>query len=280
MNMSLQQLIPSAGALLFQIALLRIFVKRNLKARFPVFFYFLGLEALTLVTVLVIGPHLPSKVYFYVYWGLNALLMVLTFGVLFEVFVNTLKPFSGLIDLGKLLFAWAAGFLLIASVLTAIATTGHQSEKLCAAMNLVARSVGLMQCGLLFLFLLFEKRLGLSWRNNGMTIALALGTSAALDLISSLVSERVPAWSSALSTFDAFSYMAVFGFWLVMFAIPEPARKSVQDSPMRLIFQRWNDTLLSTPFVSQNNLAMASMDSFLPNVESTVERVMARKMMQ
>lgn len=83
-----------------------------------------------------------------------------------------------------------------------------------------------------------------------------------------------------MSTFDAFSYMATFGFWLVIFALPEPARKTVQDSPMRLVFQRWNDTLLSTPFAGQNNLAMASMDSFLPNVERTVERVMARKMTQ
>lgn len=280
MHMSLLQIIPSAGALLFQVALMRIMAKRNLKVRFPLFFHFIGLSAFTLFTVLVIGPLLPSKVYFYTYWVLNALLMALTFGVLFEVFVNTLKPFSGLIDLGKLLFAWAAGFLLIASVLTAIATTGHHSEKLCAVMNLISRSVGLMQCGLLFLFLLFEKRLGLSWRNNGMSIALALGTSAASDLVSSLVSERVPVLSSALSTFDTFSYMAVFGFWLVMFAMPEPARKSVQDSPMRLVFQRWNDTLLSTPFAAQSNLAMASMDSFLPNVERTVERVMARKMTQ
>jgi cyanate permease len=113
-----------------------------------------------------------------------------------------------------------------------------------------------------------------------MVIALAFGTSAASDLVSSLVSERVPAWSSALSTFDTYSYMAVFGFWLVMLALPEPARKTVQDSPMRLVFQRWNDTLLSTPFAGQSNLAMASMDSFLPNVERTVERVMARKMTQ
>ncbi len=280
MNMSLLQLIPSAGALLLQVALLRIMAKRKLKARFPWFFHFVGLEAITLFTVLVLGPHLGAKVYFYTYWGLNALLMVLAFGVLFEVFVNTLKPFSALIDLGKLLFLWAAGFLLVASVLTAMATSGHQALKICAAITLIERSVGLMQCGLLGLFLLFEKRLGLSWRNNGMAVALALGTSAALDLICSFASERMPAYSSALTTVDTFSYFAVFAFLLVIFALPQPDRKTVQDVPTRLIFQRWNDTLLATPFAMQSNLAMASMDSFLPNVERTVERVMARKMTQ
>lgn len=280
MTMSPLQLIPSVGALLFQVALIRMMAKRNLRSRFPWFFNFVALQAFTLFVVLVVGPHLSAGVYFCTYWTLSALTMVLTFGVLFEVFVNTLKPFSALIDLGKMLFLWAAAFLLIASVLTAAATTGHQAAKICAAITLVERSVGLMQCGLLLLLMLFENRLNLSWRNNGMIIAVALGVGAASDLISSLVAERVPALAASLGTYDMFTYFGMFAFWLVMFNLPQPARKSVEDSPTRLIFQRWNDSLLSTPFAASTNLGMASMESFLPNVERTVERVMARKMTQ
>ncbi len=278
MNMSLLQLIPSAGALLLQFALMRAMVTRNLKSRFPLFFNFVALETCSMFVILFVGPHLSAKTYFYTYWTFNALVMLLTFGVLFEVFINILKPFSGLIDLGKLLFGWAAAFLLIASVLTAAATTGHQSAKICAAILLLERSVGLMQCGLLMLLLMFENRLNLSWRSQSMSIALALGISAAVDLISSLLRESVPFVAGRVDTANAYIYCGMWAFMLVMFSIPQPERKTVQDSPTRLIFQRWNDTLLATPFAMQSSLASASMDSFLPNVERTVERVMARKM--
>ncbi len=49
----------------------------------------------------------------------------------------------------------------------------------------------------------------------------------------------------------------------------------------KLIFQRWNEVLVSTPFGSSAATAsMGHLDSFLPNVEQTVDRVMARKMVQ
>ena len=78
--------------------------------------------------------------------------MVLEFGVLYELLVNALKPYSALIDLGKMLFRWAAVFLILAAFLTAFATTGSGNNKLVAASELLQRTVRLMQCGLLLLF--------------------------------------------------------------------------------------------------------------------------------
>jgi hypothetical protein len=43
-----------------------------------------------------------------------------------------------------------------------------------------------------------------------------------------------------------------------------------------LIFQRWNEALIS--YQHGGDLAFAPSESFLPSVERTVERVMARKM--
>ena len=61
MHCSFCKLVPSAGALLFQVALMRIMAKRNLKVRFPLFFHFIGLSACHSVHRLVIGPLLPAQ---------------------------------------------------------------------------------------------------------------------------------------------------------------------------------------------------------------------------
>jgi hypothetical protein len=54
----------------------------------------------------------------------------------------------------------------------------------------------------------------------------------------------------------------------------------VLDSPSRLIFQRWNEAL--STYTARGEIAMAAngVNSFLPGVEETVDRVLARKMVQ
>jgi hypothetical protein len=214
--------------------------------------------------------------YFYTYWSINAIGMLLGFGVLYEVFVNALKPYAAVIDLGKMLFWWAALFLLLAGAMTALGVGGNQTSKIGAAMNLMDRSIGLMQCGLLLLLLVFEKRLGLSWRNYGFSIALGLGTFAAADLIVSLVSTRLPGHDYA--TISSVLSSAVLLFWTFNLMRSEPQRKNILDSPSRLIFQRWNEALAATP-LGNGDVALP-VDSFIPGVEQAVDRVLARRLTQ
>jgi hypothetical protein len=201
--------------------------------------------------------------------------MLVAFAVLFEVFISMLKPFSALIDLGRMLFAWAAGFLLLASALTAIATNGHSVDKICGAIALFERSVQLMQCGLLLLFVLFQSKLGLSWRSRGMCVALGLGIFAAVDLMSEVVRNKYPGMSAGTEIANACFYVLNWGFWAIAFLIPEPEISSAQDSPKRLILQRWNEALVSYGY--GESAATSTVESFLPGIEKTVDRVMARK---
>src|SRR5262249_3101999 len=168
--------------------------------------------------------------------------MVLEFGVMYEIFTNIVKPYSALVDLGRMLFRWAGAFLLIAALFVAAATVGPQSTKLFAAVTLVERSLRLIQCGFLLLFFLFERRLGLSWRTPSVSIALGLGTSAAVGLIVSYLRDHFTA-ATAMGFLDNASYLAIVIFWVTCFALPQPVRKNVLDSPSRLIFQRWNEAL-------------------------------------
>ncbi|HEY7405998.1 MAG TPA: hypothetical protein VIB39_20900 [Candidatus Angelobacter sp.] len=267
------------------IALLMAYVARTLLARklrinFPIFFLYVCFNAVGMIISLAGHSFFSDNQYYYFYWISSFINTGLEFGVMYEILVNALKPYSALIDLGKMIFRWAAIFLLFAGILTAIVTAGSQPSKVAAAVALLERSTRLMECGLLLLFFFLEKRLGLSWRNYNMSIALGLGSVAALDLSFSYMKIQYASLMETFCTIEGAFMITVLGFWAYCLARPEPAHQSVLDSPSRLIFQRWNEVLVSTRFSPSSATSVGSIDSFLPNVEQTVDRVLARKVVQ
>jgi hypothetical protein len=126
---------------------LRILNLRKLRAEFPVFFRYSAICIATYILSLVPFVFFCPQ-FFYIYWVFTGITMVFEFWVLYELLVNALKPYSALIDLGKMLFRWAAVFLVMAALLTAFATAGSGNNKMIAAMELLQRTVRLMQCGL------------------------------------------------------------------------------------------------------------------------------------
>lgn len=258
---------------------LRILKQKKLRSEFPVFFRY-SLFSIISYAIALIPFVIYCPQYFYVYWALTSVTMVLEFGVLYELLVNALKPYSALIDLGKMLFRWAAVFLVLAALLTAFATTGTSNHKIAAASELLQRTVRLMQCGLLLLFFGLEKRLGLTWRTHSMSIALGMGIYAGVDLSSTYLIDRLPAMTGVLQVFANLVYLSAAALWAFSLAKPEPVRSNVLDSPRRLIFQRWNEALLTHTVRGEMAFAGSGMESFLPGVEQTVERVLARKIVQ
>ena len=112
-----------------------------------------------------------------------------------------------------------------------------------------------------------------------MAIALGLGTTAASGLALAYLRMRFPQ-SAVLGIVENLCYFAVVVFWSSCMALPAPERKNVLDSPSRLIFQRWNDVLSSYSVRGDMAFASNSAESFLPGVEQTVERILARKIVQ
>lgn len=252
-----------------------VMIRRGLRAKFTFFFNYLVLY------IAMSGVGLAAYLYrcsvSHYYWVLGSLMMMMEFCIIYEILANTLRPYSALVDLAKVLFRWAAVFLLLTALVTALATNGQQATKVEAALSVIEHSVRLMQCGLLLFLFVFESRLGVSWRNHGVAIALGLGIYAAIDLIVSYV----PQMSTRTADYvEAITFLSVLAFWGCCLMMREPVPKTVLDSPSKLIFQRWNEALMMTPLVARKNQATLSpVESFLPGVEQTVERVMARKMM-
>jgi hypothetical protein len=254
-------------------------VRRSVRQQFPVFFNYIA----TLTVILVVadvGTFWQCPGYFYLYWSLAAINMFFGFAVFYEVFARALKTFSAMIDLGKILFWWAVAFLVLASAQAAIITTGSSASKVVGAINLLEHSIQLMQCGLLLLLVVFEKYFSLPWRSQGMFIALGLGTYAALDMMISYTAGRFPGISGPLDMINGFASVALSAFWLYAMMLPQPQLKSAQDSPKRLVLQRWNEAL--TAYRSSATAGAANgngVESFLPGIEKTVDRVLARKVM-
>jgi len=253
-----------------------VMLRRGLRSKFSFFFSYIVLYIL--IVAMGLAAYLYScPIFYHVNWVLGSLMMLMEVGIIYEVLVNTLKSYSALVDLAKILFRWAAVFLLFTALVTALATNGQQATKLEAALTVVQHCIRLMQCGLLLFLLVFENRLGVSWRNHGVAIALGLGIYAAIDLTVSYL-PLLP--TKVADLIQGCSYTGVLAFWGCSLMMREPAPKSMLDSPSRLIFQRWNEALMATPLVARNHqAAFAPVESFLPGVERTVEQVMARKMM-
>ena len=73
-------------------------------------------------------------------------------------------------------------------------------------------------------------------------------------------------------------FTCVLAFWAFRLSVKETTPITAASSPSRLIIQRWNEALIS---YIQGEMALSPvMNSFLPGVEQTVERVLARKIVQ
>jgi hypothetical protein len=277
MHMSLVQwLLPISIAVLEGVILV-VLTRRNLRRDFPFFFTYLAFNICGFL-FLAFAVQGSSMLYFYSFWSVTAIGMSWCFLVLYEAFISALKPFSAVIDLAKMLFGWAALFLLISAALTAAATNGAHTSKICATVLLMERSVQLLQCGLLLFLIVFEKRFGLSWRSPGMAVALGLGIQAAVGLSVSYLREHVPAWAPSVEILDPMLRVGVLVFWVVILMVPQSEKRTAQDSPKRLILQRWNETLTGYGY-GHTAGASGTVESFLPGIEKTVDRVLARKAM-
>jgi hypothetical protein len=272
----------AALAALLQVGILFTMKKRNLRSQFPVFFNY-NLFVVAAIPISLIANYFCTTQHnaYFVYWCLGLFLMGFEFALMYEVFVTALKPYSALIDLGKMIFRWAGAFLLFAAVLTAFATSSPSASRISVAIDLLERSMRLMECGLLLLFLLFERRLGLSWRSMSMSIAMGLGTTAAMGLAVLYLQAKFPHASAYLGVIENACYFAAAAYWFTSIRTPVVARDTnVLESPSRLVFQRWNEALVSYGTRGELALARGSVESFLPGVEQTVERILARKMVQ
>src|SRR5258708_398905 len=163
--------LPLVGGLAYG-TLVCVMIRRKLHTELPNFFRYVSFCALygLIAAVLCYTPY-----YGVMSIWLAGLPPVLSFLVLYEVFVRLLRPYSAVIDMAQMLFKWAGAFLLLVAIMGALAASGSQQDRVTTAFNTISRSLMMMECGLLMLLVLFEKRLRISWRSHSASITLEIG---------------------------------------------------------------------------------------------------------
>jgi hypothetical protein len=265
MNANIQLALWIAHPVL-QVSLAGLMFWRRLHRAFPVFFAYIVFEVLNFLVLFPIYRFGSTTAYFYAYWISAAISLAIGFKVIHEIFLDVLRPYPNLKDLGTLLFKWAAlVMLLVAAVVTAASPAGTDTP-LAQAVIIVQRCVRVIQCGLILFLLFFSRHLGVSWRQHSFGIALGFGGFASVELVGLALFSGGQIHPPTLSLINTISYSITLLAWIGYAWSKTTAREA---SSTLLMSQRWDQGLsdLRNPVAD---------DSLIPMFERMVDRAFSR----
>jgi hypothetical protein len=237
--------------------------RRGLHKKFPVFFAYLIAHIAIFAALFPLRGHYTA--YFWVFWLGSAIIAVLGFKVIHEIFLDVFRPYHTLKDLGTVVFKWAFVVMLLVSGVVAFSNSSGR-DPLVQAVITLQRSVRLVQFGPILFLLLFSRFLGVSRRQFSFGIALGFGFLAGLELMLLAL-----AFGGFLNK-EGFNNanMAVYNLSIVIWIGYSLARIEARQSAANpLQTQRWEQGLadIQHPVPS---------DSLIPMFESMVERAISR----
>jgi len=221
-----------------QIAIALVMLWRGLARAFPLFFsYTVLVPARDLIHLLF--PY-PGNRYSFVFWWGDALAILLSLGVIFEVLWQVFRPYPFLRFVFKLF--WIAAGVATASALTLLPTGPRGADRVLESIMLMERSARVLQLGLLIFLISFMSRLGLTWYHYAVGVAAGFGIYSALDL--ALLEFRGLVHSVSDTTFallssGAYNLAVVVWASYILKTRPETPVDSLPSSDLGY----WNDTL-------------------------------------
>jgi hypothetical protein len=238
--------------------------RRGLQREFPYFFNYVVLQVLSFA---VEFPLRNWTNFFWVSWTTTALSMVVSFGVLLEIFKDAFRPYEALRDLSVILFRWCALVVLLVGGMWAI-TSWHASEidNLTNIIYLVGRCVRMMQCALVFFMLLFSEYLGISRRNVVFGISIGFGFYAGVNmLVITALSHTSLLSHLALKRMNSLAYLSSMVIWLAYSSMQSTVRSGARQTEQAS--QKWDVALDEARNVQP---AVSLLDS----MDKTVERLL------
>ncbi|HLH09091.1 MAG TPA: hypothetical protein VKW78_17775 [Terriglobales bacterium] len=229
---------------MLQTAIAAAMIRRNLYWRWPGFF------AYTIFHILQPGVDLIGVVqkwnpltYYYFFYGLEALSLVLSMVVVYEVFVSVLEPYNALRMIGKRLFLGTATVLVVVGLLFVSWGPANSGAQIFKVVFYSERTLRIVQVGVLVLLFALSRSLALSWRSEAFGIALGYGIYASIQLVVVILrlkyvnfGYQLISWVSTLS----FILMCVIWLWYAV-----QGDKVVQQA--RVVphndIERWNRAL-------------------------------------
>ncbi len=257
-----------------ELCLAGILFWRRLHRTFPVFFSYIVFQVVNFpilypIYQLSISPNATDReitTYFYAYWISAAISLALGFKIIHEIFLDVLRPYPNLKDMGTLLFKWAALVMLLAAMVVTAASQSGSGDPLAQAVLIVQRCVRVIQCGLILFLLFFSRHMGVSRRQLSFGIALGFGSFACVELIAVALSSGGQIRSPTVNLITTPTYTLVILIWMGYALLKTTSR---EVSAKLLMSQRWDLGL------SEARHPVGS-DSLIPMFESMVDRAFSR----
>jgi hypothetical protein len=249
-----------------ELSLAGVMYWRRLHRTFPVFFAYIVFQVLNFLVLFPIYRSGSIMPYFYAYWISAAISLAIGFKVIHEIFLDVLRPYPNLKDLGTLLFKWAAlVMLLVAMVVTAASQPGNDTL-LAQAVIIMQRCMRVIQCGLILFLLFFSRHLGVSRQQFSFGVTLGFGGFASVELVGLALFSGGEIHSHALSLINTTAYSFSILIWIGYALLKATSR---EGSAKLLMSQRWDLGL------SEARHPVGS-DSLIPMFESMVDRAFSR----
>jgi hypothetical protein len=275
---SISQVLAYAEPLLWAAAFLA-FLRVRKHAALASFGVFLGIRMFRALLLLEtanvhVAPgaysQIPHPVYFYVQWAVYLAGCVAFFFALQEIFRNMMAPLPQLSRLGSIIFRWAAivSLILASSSIVTLASAASVHDHLAAIFSQIAVSFSILALCLLAFLVVSVHALGLSYRNRVSGLCLGFGLLAAMDLLANGLRDfgQGPTIIASIGT------VAALAIWIGFLAAPEPEPQAVAAVSSSAML--WND--LAQELGPSGPQPAAQQSGFLQNVESVVDRVLAK----
>ena len=221
-----------------------VIIRRELFRQFPVYTIYTIYQV---VTIPVIYAELALQVsrlhYAYTWYPLQMCSIALAFGVIFELFRFVLEPYDALKRVWRVIFVVAAAVLVTISVLWIVYGSGPQADRLTQTMNLLTRSLRLIQAGLMVLLFALSRSLGLSWRSYSFGLALGYGMYAVVELVLNAMRTQYgnAVWELQY-TLSTYAYNLMILIWACYILQPVRIAQPVRVIPYNDI-AKWNEKL-------------------------------------
>ncbi|MGA9039709.1 MAG: hypothetical protein WB421_04165 [Terriglobales bacterium] len=229
-----------------QAVLLVLLVRRASYRQFPIFVSYTGFEVLQFAVLLAMrySSSVSGGEYYYTYALGSAISAGLRFGVIYEVFTHVFRDYPALSGFGRTMFRWAAVVLLLLALGLAWLAPAEGIGHLMVMVDVLNRSVSILQCGLLLFLFLFSGYFALSWQSYAFGIALGLGIYASMDIaIASIRSQIEPRGAELLDGIIMATYHACVLIWLFYLLVPCPETRHVLKSLPEHDLETWNQEL-------------------------------------
>jgi hypothetical protein len=238
-----------------------VYRRRLLYKRFAAFFWYTVAQIIFFAFSFPIRDH--YTLYFHVYYGLEALNVILAFKIIHEVFLDIFRPYPALKDLGTALFRWAAMIMILVSVVM-IAVSPGWDDPIQRTLLVVDRVVDMIQCGMVIFLLAFCQNLGVSWRRPSFGIALGFGLSSGIELLTEALLSGHHVHTVSANSLNLMGYEASLLLWLAYSLYHQ-----VEVGAPVLVPQRWDEALVE---IQPHREA----ESLIPMFEHMVEQAFSK----